>query len=176
MPPWTPEREKTCADLWNDGLSAGQIAKRLGGTTRNAVVGKIHRMGLQGRPKDTRNTKGYQGAGRTKLNASKPKPPKSDSPSLANANAMSQNARPPASTEAASALAPLSKKHPRGIRKAFEALKPTSCCFPIGDPQHSDFTFCLARAKPGSPYCVDHGSICTSPAPTRKRAKERAYA
>src|SRR5215217_538803 len=46
---WTDERVTTLKKLWLDGLSASQIAKHLGGVTRNAVIGKVHRLGLSGR-------------------------------------------------------------------------------------------------------------------------------
>ena len=46
---WTDERVSTLKKLWMDGLSASQIAKQLGGVTRNAVIGKVHRLGLSGR-------------------------------------------------------------------------------------------------------------------------------
>jgi len=46
---WTDERVETLKTLWLDGLSASQIAKQLGGVTRNAVIGKVHRLGLSGR-------------------------------------------------------------------------------------------------------------------------------
>lgn len=46
---WTDERVTALKKLWLDGLSASQIAKQLGGVTRNAVIGKVHRLGLSGR-------------------------------------------------------------------------------------------------------------------------------
>ena len=46
---WTDERVAALKKLWLDGLSASQIAKQLGGVTRNAVIGKVHRLGLSGR-------------------------------------------------------------------------------------------------------------------------------
>jgi len=48
---WTDDRVATLTKLWADGLSASQIAKQLGGVTRNAVIGKVHRLGLSGRAK-----------------------------------------------------------------------------------------------------------------------------
>src|SRR6476469_10974427 len=46
---WTDDRVETLKKLWLEGLSASQIAKQLGGVTRNAVIGKVHRLGLSGR-------------------------------------------------------------------------------------------------------------------------------
>ena len=46
---WTPEKEKKLRDLWKKGHSASQIASMLEGTTRNAVIGKAHRLNLESR-------------------------------------------------------------------------------------------------------------------------------
>ena len=51
---WTEDRVETLKKLWADGLSASQIAKQLGGVTRNAVIGKVHRLGLSGRAAPSR--------------------------------------------------------------------------------------------------------------------------
>ena len=48
---WTDERVELLKKLWTDGLSASQIAAQLGGVTRNAVIGKVHRLNLSGRAK-----------------------------------------------------------------------------------------------------------------------------
>ena len=48
---WTDDRVELLKKLWADGLSASQIAGELGGITRNAVIGKVHRLGLSGRAK-----------------------------------------------------------------------------------------------------------------------------
>src|SRR5437764_6386009 len=54
---WTDERVETLKKLWLEGLSASQIAKQLGGVTRNAVIGKVHRLGLAGRATPSRPAK-----------------------------------------------------------------------------------------------------------------------
>lgn len=46
---WTPERIETLTKMWSEGASAGQIARRIGDISRNAVIGKVHRLGLSGR-------------------------------------------------------------------------------------------------------------------------------
>ena len=51
---WNDERVELLKKLWADGLSASQIAGRLGGVTRNAVIGKVHRLGLSGRATTSR--------------------------------------------------------------------------------------------------------------------------
>ena len=52
--PWSDDRVTALSKLWQDGLSASQIAKQLGGVTRNAVIGKVHRLGLSGRATPSR--------------------------------------------------------------------------------------------------------------------------
>ncbi len=54
---WTDDRVTLLKKLWTDGLSASQIAKQLGGVTRNAVIGKVHRLGLAGRAAPSRPIK-----------------------------------------------------------------------------------------------------------------------
>lgn len=46
---WTDDRVETLKKMWGEGQSASQIAKELGGVTRNAVIGKVHRLGLSNR-------------------------------------------------------------------------------------------------------------------------------
>ena len=54
---WSDERTATLQKLWAEGLSASQIAKQLGGVSRNAVIGKVHRMGLPYRATSSRPAK-----------------------------------------------------------------------------------------------------------------------
>ena len=47
---WTEERIERLKKMWHDGATASQIADELGGVSRNAVIGKAHRLGLEQRP------------------------------------------------------------------------------------------------------------------------------
>src|ERR1700756_665596 len=71
---WTDERVELLKKLWQDGLSASQIAKQLGGVTRNAVIGKVHRLGLSGRAAPSKPA-------RTLFKAPRPPRPVSATPS-----------------------------------------------------------------------------------------------
>src|SRR5258708_24800173 len=71
---WTDERVELLKKLWQDGLSASQIAKQLGGVTRNAVIGKVHRLGLSGRATPSKPA-------RTTFKAPRPARPISSAPS-----------------------------------------------------------------------------------------------
>jgi GcrA cell cycle regulator len=52
---WSDDRVEQLKTLWTEGLSASQIARALGGVTRNAVIGKVHRLGLAGRASPSRS-------------------------------------------------------------------------------------------------------------------------
>src|SRR5258708_30882151 len=71
---WTDERVELLKKLWQDGLSASQIAKQLVGVTRNAVIGKVHRLGLSGRATPSKPA-------RTTFKAPRPARPISAAPS-----------------------------------------------------------------------------------------------
>src|SRR5579872_7203325 len=51
---WTEERIERLKKMWHDGATASQIADELGGVSRNAVIGKAHRLGLEQRPSPVR--------------------------------------------------------------------------------------------------------------------------
>jgi len=55
---WTEDRVSMLRDMWTDGKSASQIAEALGGISRNAVIGKAHRLGLQKRPSPIKRSAG----------------------------------------------------------------------------------------------------------------------
>ena len=72
---WTDERVELLKKLWLDGLSASQIAKQLGGVTRNAVIGKVHRLGLSGRAAPSQPARPGFKAPRAPRPVSAPAPP-----------------------------------------------------------------------------------------------------
>ena len=73
---WTDERVELLKKLWQDGLSASQIAKQLGGVTRNAVIGKVHRLGLSGRAAPSKPARPVFKAPRPARQAAAPAKPK----------------------------------------------------------------------------------------------------
>jgi GcrA cell cycle regulator len=154
---WTDERVETLKKLWLDGLSASQIAKQLGGVTRNAVIGKVHRLGLSGRAAPSHPS-------RTTFKA--PRPPRPISAPTP------RPARPAVETRA---------HHLPAVRSApFVELPGTAtvltlgahmCKWPIGDPTSTDFTFCGRRAgDDGTPYCVDHARLAYQPPAGKKKS------
>lgn len=126
---WNDEKIGKLKKLWQEGLTTGEIGKRLG-VSKNAVVGKAHRLGLKGRPSPIKRAEGT-------------------TPATASA-ASSVSATP------ASPAAPASSK--KQVAKVFTLidLNSNTCRWPIGDPKHEDFHFCGKGVYPGKPYCLDH--------------------
>jgi GcrA cell cycle regulator len=156
---WTDERVDVLKKLWLDGLSASQIAKQLGGVTRNAVIGKVHRLGLSGRAAPSQPA-------RPAFKAPRPARPVT----TATPSAPRRVAEPVAQTPAAAA-APL----PTPVMRVEEPGSATvltlgahMCKWPIGDPSSDEFTFCGRRASEGV-YCVDHARVAYQPAQTGKK-------
>lgn len=153
---WTDERVETLKKLWQDGLSASQIAKQLGGVTRNAVIGKVHRLGLSGRAQPSKPARPVFKAPRPQRAVAKPAAPRRVTEPL------------PATTRA---------QPPVPVRYVDEApgsatiltLGTHMCKWPIGDPGEAGFTFCGRRQKDG-PYCVEHARVAYQPAQTKKRS------
>jgi GcrA cell cycle regulator len=74
-PAWTDERIDRLKQLWEDGMTAGQIATELGGVSRNAVIGKAHRLGLKARPSPVRSNETRESAAAPASETAAPSPP-----------------------------------------------------------------------------------------------------
>ena len=149
---WTEDRVEILTKLWAEGLSASQIAKRLGGVTRNAVIGKVHRLGLSGRAKPSRPKTVSKTRSAPKRVAAKPRAPRKPAPVV-------QAPPPPPPVEA--------KPLPNGEYATILTIRDHMCKWPIGDPSASDFRFCGRRVKSGEPYCEAHCSVAYQPSRRR---------
>ncbi|MGB3720297.1 MAG: GcrA cell cycle regulator [Proteobacteria bacterium] len=164
---WTDERVEQLKRLWAEGLSASQIASRLGGVTRNAVIGKIHRLGLSGRATTSR----------TKSHRSRPRP---NTVPTAKRTAKTRFAgvgnpalRALYQPEVESFVPPAEEiEIPVHERKTLQQLTESSCRWPIGDPQSEDFHFCNRTKVPGLPYCEVHARRAYQPPQPRRRDRE----
>src|SRR6266446_3684350 len=125
---WTDERVELLKKLWSDGLSASRIAGELGGITRNAVIGKVHRLGLAGRAKAP--------------TSSMPRPRK---PRSSHAFVVYEIEPEPE---------PIENIIPIGQRCSLLDLTEGKCRWPIGDPGQAEFFFCGGKAIEGLPYCA----------------------
>jgi len=145
---WSDDRVEQLKTLWTEGLSASQIARALGGVTRNAVIGKVHRLGLAGRASPSR-------AERPRVSMS----PKA--PSM-------RSHQPPA---------PIVEEDPLQLEDGNFAtvltISDRMCRWPIGDPSASEFHFCGRAPKAGSPYCEAHARKAYQPQQQRQKDKGR---
>ena len=159
---WTEERVELLKKLWADGLSASQIAAELGGITRNAVIGKVHRLGLSGRAKS----------------------PSSSVPRQRKPRSSSMIRVPRAHIRGNTALAydyvaepePELIEIPVEQRKNLLQLTEATCHWPVGDPGSTDFFFCGGQSNEGSPYCNFHSRVAYQPASERRRERQQRSA
>lgn len=177
---WTDERVELLKKLWAEGLSASQIAGELGGVTRNAVIGKVHRLGLSGRAKSTSSTPRVRKTRTTTAQAngaSKSKRPNTTGPASAGNTAlkMEPTAEAKPDVEAKPSPAPVAElSAPQSNRATILTLTEHMCKWPVGDPTDSDFHFCGARSETDSPYCSYHSQIAYQPVSDRRRERKVA--
>lgn len=154
---WTEERVETLKKLWSDGLSASQIAAELCHVSRNAVIGKVHRLGLSGRATTVSRRHGER----------RPRP--------ARAVTMAKLRAASAPVAGALALAPVGEPEihgnviPFSQRRTFAELNSVSCRWPVGDPVTPDFFFCGGYTAEGFSYCPYHTLCAYQPAGSGRR-------
>ncbi len=165
---WTDERIEQLKKLWSDGLSASQIANEIGGITRNAVIGKIHRLGLSGRTKPAAASQPRQPKPRKPM-----APQRSFQPQTRGNTALAPALRPEIEAAPEAAPAPVENVVPFGERCSIMTLKESSCRWPLGDPGRADFAFCGARKESGLPYCAYHARIAYQPVADRRRDRRQ---
>ena len=127
---WTDERVALLKRLWGEGRTAAEIAKELGGVTRNAVIGKAHRLKLSNRVSPIQ-----QNSKKPVVKAVEEKP------------------------KAAKLIKPPMREEIREGGVTMAELTPRMCRWPMGDPKSPDFRFCGCQAEPGMPYCEEHAKI-----------------
>jgi GcrA cell cycle regulator len=160
---WNDERVELLKKLWADGLSASQIAGRLGGVTRNAVIGKVHRLGLSGRATTSR-MKSHRPRVRTQSAKRLMKPRfASGNPAFRNLYLADTEPYVPPAEEL---VIPLKE------RKYIQTLTEVDCRWPIGDPQQADFHFCGKQKINGLPYCEVHARRAFQPPQARRRERD----
>jgi GcrA cell cycle regulator len=169
---WTDERVELLKKLWTDGLSASQIAAELGNVTRNAVIGKVHRLGLSGRAKDV---KAIPAASRPRKITRAPSAPAPITPQplsnvvLAPIPLQAERDMPDIAVDDEVAV-------PMSERVTIMDLRESMCRWPMGDPTKPEFRFCGARSITGLPYCTHHARIAYQPVADRKRERKLARA
>ena len=161
---WTDDRVATLKKLWTEGLSASQIAKELGGVSRNAVIGKVHRLGLESRQKAA--PKGDEEVAVEAPTAESAAPPQAPpAPEPEPAHSME------AANDVGSADVDDDIVVPIPLKLKLTELTERTCKWPIGDPMHDDFHFCGHEADEGRPYCEYHSTLAFQPASERRRVR-----
>lgn len=157
---WTDDRVEQLKKLWESGLSASQIAAELGNITRNAVIGKVHRLGLSGRAKAPSSAAPRQRKVRAPQHMMRISRPMSrGNTALAQAFEVEVEADPVAFDNVV----------PMGQRRTLLELTEDTCHWPIGDPGSTEFFFCGGKALGGLPYCAQHSRVAYQPASDRRR-------
>ena len=186
---WTDDRVEVLKQLWGEGQSASQIAKELGGVTRNAVIGKVHRLGLSNRagsssaatakkeakPKATSKT---ASAPKTKVEpktepAIKPRPASEGKPNFPARRQIIPAGQPlppqPSANEISpEALAKVNEVEKKAKKIGLMELTERTWKWPVGDPATEDFWFCGLPVQQGKPYCEAHVGVAFQPMSSRR--------
>jgi GcrA cell cycle regulator len=159
--------------LWAEGLSASQIASRMGGVTRNAVIGKVHRLNLSGRAPQPRNN-----VPRAPRKPREPSHPGRGTglPSLPTAGNSALKPMMRAEIQPRPVATPAPEpvrlvELPKGGRVTILHLSDKTCKWPIGDPGNDDFCFCGHGPREGSPYCEYHARLAYQPLQDRRNRR-----
>ena len=159
---WTEERIELLQRLWGQGYSASQIANQLQGVTRNAVIGKIHRLGKRNESKTARvRTNGFRAPV-----ARRPASPAPHGPETRRTAAPDWALRP---------HRPIFLVEEPGLATS-TTLAAHMCRWPIGDPDESGFSFCGQPSQGGRPYCEGHSRTAYRRTPAPEAEINRLYA
>src|SRR5947209_18216998 len=157
---WTDDRVEHLDILCEGGLSASQIAAELGNVTRNAVIGKVHRLGLSGRAKSPSSAAPRQRKARPGQQMMRvARPVSRGNTALAHAFDVEMEPDPVAYDN----VVPMSQ------RLSLLELNEATCHWPIGDPSSTEFFFCGGKALAALPYCAHHSRVAYQPAADRRR-------
>ena len=191
---WTDERVETLKKMWAEGQSASQIAKELGGVTRNAVIGKVHRLGLSNRvgggatadegddapvasksdaaTRPAETARSADPAPRPAVERPAPMPTATITP-IPMRKAIIPAGQPLPPQPSANEISPEVLASVREVEKhakklTLMELTERTCKWPIGDPATEDFWFCGLQSLPGKPYCEAHVGVAFQPMSARR--------
>ena len=190
---WTDERVETLKKMWAEGQSASQIAKELGGVTRNAVIGKVHRLGLSNRvggggvadveedaPVAAKAEPAARLAEPVRHADPAPRPAAVERPlptatitPIPMRKAIIPAGQPLPPQPSANEISPEALASVREVEKhakklTLMELTARTCKWPIGDPATEDFWFCGLPSVAGKPYCEAHVGVAFQPMSARR--------
>jgi GcrA cell cycle regulator len=183
---WTDERVELLKKMWGEGQSASQIAKELGGVTRNAVIGKVHRLGLSNRAASTTTAPKAEPKAKAAPKA-EPKPTPKEPVAAKPLEATEQRPsnvtplrrqiipagqplppQPSANEISPEALARVNEIEKKAKKLTLLELTEKTCKWPVGDPATDDFWFCGLPSQSGKPYCEAHVGVAFQPMNSRR--------
>jgi GcrA cell cycle regulator len=147
---WTDEKVVKLRDLWTKGQTASQIAEALGNTTRNAVIGKAHRLNLEARA-----------------------PSKDSGKSVSRDNKPVRRGVAPTSRKAKFQSILLDKNFEPENPRSLENLTDETCKWPIGHPNEEKFYFCGRKSEGEFPYCKLHVLYAFQPKGSKEEVLEK---
>jgi GcrA cell cycle regulator len=186
---WTEERIDQLKTMWHEGATASEIAEKLGGVSRNAVIGKAHRLGLEARPSPVKPGEEHAAPAAKPAKAQAAPAPRSQPPEKTLPPTASRPVAPPPQRPHSDGVqyrsvgpggfirqgpgdqqAPIPPAPPRRLvpaKPSPEVADKTSmldlndriCKWPMGHPGEPDFHFCGQPSNPGYPYCVAHCGV-----------------
>jgi GcrA cell cycle regulator len=173
---WTAERTALARKLWLDGWSCSLIAKRLGGVTRNAVIGKLSRIGCGGR----------NGASAPTLHAAYATSERATRCKAATAAIREGVKRARRTSDPAYRFGPQKTQPGEGKPPQHPSLDVPAdtdpvpllkrtvfrCAWPLGEPEDPEMLCCGAPATRGA-YCAVHGAVAYVPLTARQRDADR---
>ncbi len=157
---WTDEAIARLKALWAEGHSTAEIGRRMG-VSKNAVVGKAHRLHLPARPSPIRRD----------ADSSRPRQPTVRRVTGPTLPPLASVAPPVTVTPSTPVRTPVAKA---ATKPSFSVVtrpaatsnttsrylgRPVACCWPLGEPGAKDFRFCSAESMPGKPYCEEHAQL-----------------
>jgi GcrA cell cycle regulator len=173
---WTSDSIDQLRALWSEGHSTAEIGRRMG-VSKNAIVGKAHRLNLPPRPSPIRREGAAAGEGaavplrrtppaprqvpalRRLLPAVPPAATVAPRVAPAPAPVMAGAATAPVAVAPAPALRPAVLASPASVVRPFPRANARTCCWPLGDPGTAEFRFCGGEALPSKPYCAEHAAL-----------------
>lgn len=175
---WTDERVELLKKMWTEGQSASQIAKELGGVTRNAVIGKVHRLGLSNRAGAASSPAPEKKTAKPKTDA-KPAAKKAPADRVVEVTVTAPRKpivpagqplppQPSANEISPEALAKVNEVEKTAKKISLMELTERTCKWPIGDPATEDFWFCGLSVQQGKPYCEAHVGVAFQPMSSRR--------
>ena len=199
---WSEERVEILKKMWLEGKSASEIAKELGEITRNAVIGKVHRLGLSNREiksakgdTDSTELKKVQKRGRPRKNQTIVEGQKSSNDTKRgklnistmgiknNKTEMKEASKENSKSTEVDSLGVVSDLSEETLKTLIDIeskskkislmdLTEKTCKWPIGDPATEKFWFCGHDSEPGKPYCKTHISIAFQQVTQRRARKD----